>query len=1151
MMDHTDDSFISPNKPSRSLAASTCTFTTAYHDPPPNFGSHIYHKSPFASWIHNLPDVPATEVRPQTVSIPRSHAFSSLAPLSKLSPTQECHAMTWMPNNNHLDMPFASIKRTILSSISSFRKSPSIPPQPPCSCAGRSWLWHHRGISNGSGSDPDLLDPSSAFNLDLGEPMLQPEFLTPRSASASAGLGDKLPGVANLFEFATQPRPSSVPLIETRRHSFTRRKEKASQLSMSSSPQPSSSRTRLRPQPSLLPTEQTQAQQQSSRLQSDSLDHLSTPARPTGVPLRAFGSEASASYMETPQYATPHRLFGSVHSNNAADDSGVAFADGIRASRAIGREWVPLCSHIQGLARALGTRQCPRRPFLALSGCPSTPRDQLPPRLPAPRPSSRIVMHAFGLKRVFSHARDRFNSSDNGSANSSPDPIHVCDPGPAWRAREARARTQADVGIYGPTSQYLTPQNFKSVKPLQAAFIWGSDAFPLPPKPPNFGHALGLREVVAAASAHASATADRTSNAMPDTPVKKATSTPLVPFPSLPLSSWSDGFQPVGSRTFAARSTFSRQGLSLVNVNTGSPVLPDSCDSPTLNLINLGTANASTPAALSARHGVAFGNLPRSRRSPNPDAPTCRHLAPSVQSGRIRDVHRLQKGKRTITTPSSGGSHAPSRKMLSVDTGKAAGAPKTLRVRSAGLGKRTMSRNASFVEMLHRCCRHKERAGSGAGADSEALPPSTPLTSTVELLPGEEDMAPMTPPATEHRSSGSRRRRSLQRHRHLPDVKLRRSCVLIDSSSCRPAANRVSRKHRLAKTPQKGSAAASAFSTSESSSSSPSMDLRANQAHEPGHLEKAFAVEETIGSGEFSEVLKAVSRTTGYAYAIKRMKKAYTGPRDRLRRLEEVHVLRALSASGKPHPNVVSLFGAWEEEEEGNRHLYLQFELCPLGSLAFFLEEYGQQVGALDEPRCGRFWQSCQVAWLTSIATTFALDLKPANVLITEHGTLKIGDFGMATRWPLVDAETTLKGARLDQNRTSMLWTIMAKASSRRFLRCRSELLEWAFLRILGSLLSSDPEQRASMDEIVALPTMVCVRSIMSRGLSASEMDQLPEFTDSVSTSGSSSLAVMADSSSMCLIRSDVSSSRGGGNNMLGLSSDSETSGGTDSSEEE
>ena len=68
---------------------------------------------------------------------------------------------------------------------------------------------------------------------------------------------------------------------------------------------------------------------------------------------------------------------------------------------------------------------------------------------------------------------------------------------------------------------------------------------------------------------------------------------------------------------------------------------------------------------------------------------------------------------------------------------------------------------------------------------------------------------------------------------------------------------------------------------------------------------------------------------------------------NRLRHLEEVDILRHLSR--EPCAHVIKFVDAWEQ----NRQLFIQTELC-LGSLAFFLEEYGRVVERLDE---GRVWK--------------------------------------------------------------------------------------------------------------------------------------------------------------------------------------------------
>lgn len=208
----------------------------------------------------------------------------------------------------------------------------------------------------------------------------------------------------------------------------------------------------------------------------------------------------------------------------------------------------------------------------------------------------------------------------------------------------------------------------------------------------------------------------------------------------------------------------------------------------------------------------------------------------------------------------------------------------------------------------------------------------------------------------------------------------------------------------------------------------PAVKVSAVAQSEPAHaryrqstqsiFEDQFVTESTLGQGEFSEVVKVREKSTGHVSAVKRMKRAFLGPKDRIRRLEEVDVLCLLRQNRSTWHDpffgadgVVDLLSAWEEDG----FLYLQTELCPLGSLAFVLAEYGRQVGALDE---ARLWKvlaelAAGVDYIHKCGVLH-LDLKPANILITEIGSLKITDFGMATRWPRCTAKEIVAGAHLE-----------------------------------------------------------------------------------------------------------------------------------------
>ncbi|KPI45030.1 Mitosis inhibitor protein kinase wee1 [Cyphellophora attinorum] len=194
----------------------------------------------------------------------------------------------------------------------------------------------------------------------------------------------------------------------------------------------------------------------------------------------------------------------------------------------------------------------------------------------------------------------------------------------------------------------------------------------------------------------------------------------------------------------------------------------------------------------------------------------------------------------------------------------------------------------------------------------------------------------------------------------------------------------------------------------------PSLDQNAaRDATADSSLTSRFEKVDLVGTGEFSEVYRVsqppqsspyhkIYVTNGRSssrssmqervWAVKKSRHAYTGYKDRQRKLKEVEILKVLGRS----EHVIGFVDSWENED----HLYIQTEFCEEGTLSAFLSRIGAKA-RLDDFRIWKILLELSTGLQHIHDCGFIhLDLKPANVLISFEGALKIADFGMAVRWP-------------------------------------------------------------------------------------------------------------------------------------------------------
>jgi hypothetical protein len=163
-----------------------------------------------------------------------------------------------------------------------------------------------------------------------------------------------------------------------------------------------------------------------------------------------------------------------------------------------------------------------------------------------------------------------------------------------------------------------------------------------------------------------------------------------------------------------------------------------------------------------------------------------------------------------------------------------------------------------------------------------------------------------------------------------------------------------------------------------------------------------YLLESPVSKGGMATVWKARDEVLARTVAVKILHPHLAEDRDFLDRFRA----EALAAARLTHPNIVSIYDTGSEEsDEAERH-FIVMEYCAGGTLGEVLADQG----ALAPERVAGIGVSiCEALGHAHSHGVVHRDVKPANVLISEGGTLKVADFGIA-KAAFVQKEITTTG---------------------------------------------------------------------------------------------------------------------------------------------
>jgi alkyl hydroperoxide reductase subunit AhpC len=153
----------------------------------------------------------------------------------------------------------------------------------------------------------------------------------------------------------------------------------------------------------------------------------------------------------------------------------------------------------------------------------------------------------------------------------------------------------------------------------------------------------------------------------------------------------------------------------------------------------------------------------------------------------------------------------------------------------------------------------------------------------------------------------------------------------------------------------------------------------------PGNMFSSYRIESAVGGGSFGSVFRARDTTLDRTVALKVFKPSSSGRWDSV-----LHEAR--SAATLQHPNVCAVYAV--DASEGSPAIAMEYVAGP--TLRAIMDEGAIPLEKLTDlahqMACG-----LEAAHAEGVSHG---DLKPANVMVTERGVVKIADFGLARRAP-------------------------------------------------------------------------------------------------------------------------------------------------------